>query len=220
MIPHPDCTATVRRHGTYSAARYGCTCPEALADRRRYNKLHHHGYAQPRWIDATGTRRRLQALWALGWSGPHIADRLGITPRAVSYLLAGQTVTTSTADRVRQVYDELSMHPGPSARARALAQKRRWVPPLAWDDDEIDTPDARPHCLIPTTQIDETAVERAVRGERRKDEVLPRVERHAAIRRCRQLGIPGPEIARRVGVSPRTVDRVAAAVHTKTISAA
>lgn len=206
--PHPDCRATVRRHGTYSAARYGCTCPEAIADRRRYNKLHHHGYNRPRLIDATGTHRRIQALCVLGWSRQDIAEKLGIGERAVGYLLAEHTVTTRTAARVRRVYDELWLHTGPSERTRTHALRQGWVSPLAWDDDTIDDPRARPHGYVAGAVVDEVAVARAVRGERAEGETLSRAERRAAILRCRELGLPAHEIARRVGVSTRTVERV------------
>lgn len=212
--PHPDCPATsLRRHGTYSAARYGCRCPRAIEDRRRYNKLHHHGYSSPLWIDATGTRRRIQALCALGWSRPEMAARLGVGPRSMGHYLTVATVTTSTAARVRRLYDELAMHAGSSQRVRAHARRQGWVPPLAWDDDEIDNPAARPRGSVKSDGpvLDEATVELTVRGERAHGVVLPRPERNAAIRRCRALGLPAHEIARRVGVSTRTVDRVVSA---------
>lgn len=208
--PHPDCEAKIRRHGTYSAARYGCTCPDAIADRRRYAKLHHHGYAQPRRVDAVGTRRRLQALCALGWARQALADRLGVTARAVNYFLKAERVNASTALRVREVYDELWLTPGTSARARADAQRAGWASPLAWDDDEIDDPDASPRLGAAGTVVDEVAIHRAVSGHR-GDARLDRVERIEAIRQCIASGMPAWDIAARVGVSTRTVDRVAAA---------
>lgn len=46
-------------------------------------------------------------------------------------------------------YDVLWMRPGPSSQARALAARRGWVGPLAWDDEVIDDSAARPQGVRP-----------------------------------------------------------------------
>lgn len=99
------------------------------------------------YIDATGTTRRLQALVALGHSQTSIAERMGWTVANLNVLVLGRRtqVTVATAKLIAALYDELAMTPGTSARARSIAQARRWAPPLAWDDDTIDDPAARPH---------------------------------------------------------------------------
>jgi hypothetical protein len=55
-------------------------------------------------------------------------------------------VEPATRDRVAAVYDRWSMSQAPqsqpAARARTDARKHGWLPPLAWDDDLIDLPDA------------------------------------------------------------------------------
>jgi transcriptional regulator with XRE-family HTH domain len=103
--------------------------------------------------DATGTRRRLQALVANGHSQAQLAARLGKNPNNFGFLLRRTQVTTQTRDAVRQVYDQLWNQPPAehdprsrqaAARARNYATARGWVPPLAWDDDLIDRPGARP----------------------------------------------------------------------------
>lgn len=100
-------------------------------------------------IDATGSMRRLRALVALGWPQQQLADRIGWHIAALSYITRGRQrfVHQATADLIAALYDELSGQPGPSERVRALAAKRGWAPPLAWDDDEIDAPTARPRGL-------------------------------------------------------------------------
>ena len=99
-------------------------------------------------IDSTGTVRRIRALIAIGWTQAHLAARLGVTPQNFWFASGARPqVTAVTARAVRALYDELSMTPAPdgpgASRARQYAAARRWVPPLAWDDDRIDDPAAR-----------------------------------------------------------------------------
>jgi transcriptional regulator with XRE-family HTH domain len=98
-------------------------------------------------IDITGTTRRLRALVAIGYSQTDLCARLGITDANGTQLFTGKRdrVRATTACRVAEVYDELSMTPGPSEAARNRAHRKGWMPPLAWDDDEIDSPDAQPN---------------------------------------------------------------------------
>jgi len=96
-------------------------------------------------IDITGTTRRLQALVAIGYTQTDLAARIGITPANSTRLFHSQgRVLASTARRVESIYDRLAMTPGPSERARNHARKHGWAPPLAWDDDDLDNPDATP----------------------------------------------------------------------------
>ena len=101
--------------------------------------------------DATGTRRRLQALVTIGWSQGQLARRLGMTRSNFGGMLRRGQVTASTARAVTQLYDELWDKPPaavtPRARAiasgaRKYARDRGWAPPLAWDDHAIDDPAA------------------------------------------------------------------------------
>lgn len=98
-------------------------------------------------IDATGTHRRIQALACLGWSLSEQARRVGQLVSNYANFLQRTQITMANADKVRALYDELSMTVAPagygSTRVRKLATQRRWRPPLAWDDDTIDDPAAR-----------------------------------------------------------------------------
>jgi hypothetical protein len=102
-------------------------------------------------IDATATRRRLQALVCCGYSQQALAARLGV-PGNFRAVTAG-LVTAATARAVAALYDELWDVPPPesthhtrisASRARNYARARGWAPPLAWDDDTIADPDASP----------------------------------------------------------------------------
>lgn len=132
-------------HGTMTAyTRYRCRCADALADKRLYVKLGAAGVRQPRLIDAIGTRRRLQALAAIGWTHADIAARMGKTAHAVEKMGCYPKVQVATAAAVKHVYAELCMTPGGSDGARRFAARQGWAPPLAWDDDTIDDPAAKP----------------------------------------------------------------------------
>ena len=104
-------------------------------------------------IDGAGTRRRLQALVAIGWSQSKLAERIGWTPSNFGTLIGDGRVIAASARLVRALYDELWNQAPPenthrdkiaASRARNMARARGWAPPLAWDDDEIDDPTARP----------------------------------------------------------------------------
>jgi transcriptional regulator with XRE-family HTH domain len=106
-------------------------------------------------VDGTGTRRRLQALVAAGWSQARLAGRLGMLPTNFGPLILGQRQPTAgTARRVADLYDELwnvapdaasGYQAGAISRARRHAARAGWAPALAWDEDTIDDPAARPN---------------------------------------------------------------------------
>ncbi|MEV1295739.1 hypothetical protein [Pseudonocardia sp. NPDC049635] len=106
-------------------------------------------------VDATGSRRRIHALAALGWSVQQLADRLGLARRQLQgrVLHGGEQVSVRTARAIRDLYDALCWQPPPAdtawqraavTRTKAWANRQGWVPPLAWDDDTIDDPAATP----------------------------------------------------------------------------
>lgn len=100
-----------------------------------------------RYVDGTGSRRRLQALAYLGHPASVIAAELGRMDRkAYLHIQGGRTVQVRarTADDIRRLYDRLWQVPGKSERTRQHARRMGWVPPLAWDDDAIDDPAAQP----------------------------------------------------------------------------
>lgn len=102
--------------------------------------------AEGAYIDATGSTRRLQALVAIGHTQTSLAQRIDWTVANLNQITLGRRdqVTVATAQLIAALYDELSMTPGTSARARTTAAKHGWVTPLAWDDDSIDDADAQP----------------------------------------------------------------------------
>lgn len=119
-----------------------------------------------RWPDATGTRRRLQALATLGWMMREVSELTTADESGLGQIIMNRAfVQRTTEAQVRRIYDDLSMRIPPvsygSKRARLRAAKRGWFPPLAWPDDVIDDPTGLP-CLLPPVVAVEPELELAV----------------------------------------------------------
>ena len=105
--------------------------------------------------DATGTRRRLQALVAMGHPAVSLARHLGVPPRKTWDIIRGTraTVTPEMHAAVCDLYERLwdqcppertaaERRAATSARARAATQG--WPTPMGLDDDHIDDPTYQP----------------------------------------------------------------------------
>ncbi|WP_053706612.1 hypothetical protein [Streptomyces sp. WM6373] len=142
-------------------------------------------------VNATGTRRRLQALTAIGWPQVHIAPHIPCHPLYVWSLAQQDIVLARTAHRVAAAYELLwnkdpVRHGVPANRVsyvRRLAERNGWLPPAAWDDDLIDDPAAQPE------QPEEMGFREL--AAYRREEIL-----HLAA-----FGIPEHDIAARLGMS-------------------
>lgn len=98
------------------------------------------------YMPALGTQRRLRALVASGYQQKDLAARMGMSWQTVSGAVNGNHpyVLMSTAAAVDELFRELQLIPGGDGRAKLWAQRRGWYPPLAWDEDDLDKPSARP----------------------------------------------------------------------------
>jgi hypothetical protein len=146
-------------------------------------------------VPAAGTHRRLQALQAIGYTGRYLLELLGY-PGSVRGLQFGRNglVRAEIAQRVMALYDELHDKPGPSSRVRELACLRGWLPPVWWDDDIIDDPEAEPEGVRVYDQ----------RGRLIDVITEPRPVRVA---RMSRLGLTADEIAQRIGTRAKYVYR-------------
>lgn len=95
-------------------------------------------------VPMIGTRRRIQALLAIGWRHQDLTPLLGFTSHNMVHQ-AGEWVTRRNHDAVKAVYDRLWNQRGPApAQSMGRIARAGYAPPLAWDDDTIDDPNATP----------------------------------------------------------------------------
>lgn len=161
-------------------------------------------------VDATGVRRRLEALSRVGWSTSRLAARAGLSQQRMSQLLAAGRVTPSTAALVGRLFEELWDEAPPMAtraERQSVSRTIRWAtargfaPPMAWDDDTIDDPAARPAGLSRAVGgPDDLTVQLLVDG------VIPSgkarlAERRAAVKILASRGWDDGRIAARIGMT-------------------
>lgn len=137
-------------HDTPSAYGEGCRCPLARERERIYRKRMRTGRPTGRgWVDGRGTRRRIQALYAMGWNAEQIAEHAGTTRTVIKKLGIergnGQLLRNSVA-MVERAYDQLHAKPGPCDQVRQIARRKGYPSPWAWDD--IDRDEAPPTVAI------------------------------------------------------------------------
>lgn len=140
-------------------------------------------------VNGVGSRRRLQALGAAGWPQTELAARLGWTSVYLSYFVTHpeRGLNAGMARKIAALFDELQLVPGPSKRARDAALRRGWVPALAWEEEDIDHPDAQPYSGSSEPDdgyVDEILVERCVMAWRNNTTPpqVPRREKPAVAR--------------------------------------
>lgn len=166
-----------------------CTCSPVCRDRHaRYERGRDHDarHGRQRIIDGTGTRRRLQALMAAGWTCQQIAAaHPGWTPGkagrdAVQKLVEQQRVRRTIADRVAVVYAQLEDLDGDSVQTRARALARGWAPPEAWWPEDLDDPEAQPWAR--TGGLDEVLLQRMRAGRATAAELAELRHLHWSVR--------------------------------------
>lgn len=111
--------------------------------------------AIPALVPMVGVHRRIQALAYMGHSKTVLARELGITESAVHDYMKRDTCLSSTVAEIHEVYQRLAMVHGDSERLRWQSRKRGWMPPMAWDEDTIDDPDAEPDLASVVCIVDE-----------------------------------------------------------------
>lgn len=152
-------------------------------------------------IGGAGTRRRLQALVAIGWTRRELAAQLGRTESNFGRTLRSDRVTVATARQATDLYERLWDQPPLGAiadRTRAEAARKGWPLPMAWDDDAIDDPAAEP-------------ARTETRGRGR-----PAVIDLGEVAWLRAVGIGDEFIAARLGVRAESIRRAEQRARTRT----
>lgn len=196
--------STECRCGTDAGYNAGCKC-RRCKDAHAANHRRLRTKTTPGVVDATGTRRRIEALACLGWSTAELSRRIGRTRSYLSKTAHRTTVHPSTAAAVARLYDELCMTwctTPTAARTAAEARAKGWAPPLAWDEGSLDDPTATPHGHTKSTAegFDPVVVERILAGDRVPSSRAERVE---VIARWTAAGRPLNELERATGWNAR-----------------
>lgn len=94
---------------------------------------------------ATGSRRRIQALAAIGYPLEEQARIAGIHPDKPRHLLKQKYVGTEVAEAITTMFNRLQLTPNPdnsraATQARNIARANGWLPPMCWDEHLIDDP--------------------------------------------------------------------------------
>lgn len=199
-------------HGTNARYVRGCRCDDCRRATRGYHKRlmldHHRG--RPRLVDALGTRRRIEALGALGWTGAQVGAELGVTGEHVRQLRGQRRVTRSLAARVSAVYERLAMRLPPettrterhnASRQRNKARRLGWLPPLAWVS--IDDPNERPDLTVRDNLPDRVVIERILSGDFTLAATATPDERRVIVARWRADGRAVNELERATGWQPQ-----------------
>lgn len=201
------------RHGMLSGHAAGCRKDCCNRAKLRYDKKRKLDTREgrPRTVPVVGTVRRIRALQALGYSLRSIAETAGLHESTIANpILRGTTTYATTAAAVARAYDALSMQQPPAGgyaeRNRRRARRLGWAPPLAWDDDQIDDPDASPTGVVHTRDerrgsghVDESRVERILAGEQLETTAA---ERRAVIARWIAQGRSERVMCLRMGWRP------------------
>lgn len=167
-----------------------------------------------------GTARRLRALQAIGWTVNDLAGRLGVHESRIRQLAneyRGGTVTERVARQVAQLYRELENMPGPSESVRRRCERRGWAPPIAWDYDTLDDPQAQPYAGE-EVDVDPVVVELVLGGKWKTP--ANRAERLAVLAEWRTRGLTVNELERLTGWNVRRDERETREAADRDVSAA
>lgn len=142
------------RHGTSAGYVAGCReacCRTAIADWMRHYRTRQY-LSGDLTVDGTGTRRRVRALMAAGWSTVQIDARVGKRRTyTANLLLATGPIRRTTADLYRQAFESMCHESPPTTtryerqrvtRLRNQAARDKWPTADQWLD--IDDPDEIP----------------------------------------------------------------------------
>ena len=132
------------------------------------------GFAPGRGDDLAprlGAHRRVQGLRAMGYPVECLAGELGVSRADLIKLGTHGTMCAGLWRAIEELYDRWSMTPGPSDSVARQARAAGAVPPLGWDDDEIDDPRARSHAddvgdpISPKAEFDDIVIARRLDGD-------------------------------------------------------
>lgn len=164
--------------------------------------------------DSTGTHRRIQGMYWLGYTARAQERLMGYDRRStLRGILRTESVNLETYARVKDVVDKYEFTPCPdehyARQAKKYARQQGWKHLWAWDEDTIDDPAAKPYDDTNDERrlrvyIDEAVVVQALAGMPHRP--LKRgVERTEFIHRALKLGMSIHLIAERASINVDSV---------------
>jgi DNA-binding XRE family transcriptional regulator len=158
-------------------------------------------------IPNIGTRRRIHALMAIGWTQEELGSRLGVTKTAISVISRNVHVRYETWRAIADMYEQLSGTPGPSDLLATKSRQRGFAVPMAWEGRDIDHPDHMPDpgAVTESADVDEVLLHRIMRGEYKGD--IPKPERDAIMNHAVENGWTGAKVAQVLNLKKTTGDR-------------
>lgn len=192
------------RHGSRTGYQAGCRDECCLRPQRVALKLYRMGRT-PRKIDPTGTRRRIEALLAMGWTAKDIAEACGRTSKNwVHEVRKSAQVVETTAIRVRIAYDRMVNETPTSphvVKVRNVGLANGYhLPNARWDiDDPNEKPDPGYSRRRPHEEVDEVLVDRVLDGDWPLARSASRAERSLITSRWKASGRVLNELDRLTG---------------------
>ncbi|MDJ0405850.1 helix-turn-helix domain-containing protein [Rhodococcus erythropolis] len=183
----------------------------------------HRPHPRQRFVPTVGAVRRLGALQAMGWKYEDLDRECGTPRGTLQFTRKRGALTYERWAQIRDMYERLSATPGGSEMATHLARRHDYLLPLEWEGYDIDDPRVSPPRSARSTSrpvrkpggrkvqpaLDEVLIQRAVDGN--WDGPIPFRERRAAFKKLHARGYSAAQIADRLKVSKRTVERLRAA---------
>lgn len=197
--------ATGIRPGTIYRLRSRQTGPDAIVRLSTRTAILN---SYRRAVTPIGLARRLQAITAMGHSMKVVADGTPFamdTYKRVRRATGRMFVEQGLGECILAAYELYAMYPAaesPSShRTRKWAEANGWLTALAWEDESIDDPDAKPQGLVDHSGraiLDEAAIERRIAGDRNVR--LHKGETGEVVRRLRAAGLSSLTIFRDYGI--------------------
>ena len=183
-------TPNDERHGKQAGYVQGCR--DLCCQRAHMVWMKRYRMGGARLVPSIGAQRRLQALMRIGWPLATLSRRLGRDRNYLKKVFMVERINARTHATVIALFDEFSMvvpvdTPTTNAkhqRARDLAARNGWPPPLAWTN--IDDPDEQPtdwqytpvdlKNVYHARDVDPVVVMRLLEGRRVKANTAERIE--------------------------------------------
>ncbi|WP_043654617.1 hypothetical protein [Nocardia thailandica] len=165
-----------------------------------------------RYVPSLGAQRRIRALLAIGWRYSDIAEASGLHYVAtIGRVMRVTVIQGRTWEAIHRAYERLSGRPGPSTIGQKKAINQGFASPMAWEDIDIDHPDAVPAMDSPDTEagVDEVLLARLITGQHTAPAgTIPAAEREAFLDHAVAHGWTGTQVAEALQIDRKAGDHL------------